>query len=76
MATRLKYMLLVLLLVTLGGGMLGCEPGYRHPWYGDPYYGSSWGRWGSTPWGSYGPYRYGDEQEWHHHHHHDHDDDD
>ena len=74
MTNRLKYMLLALLLITLGSGVLGCEPGYRHRWYGDPYYGSGWGRSGYGSWGAYGPYAYGGEHEWHHRHHHDYDD--
>jgi len=69
MASRLKSMLLALLLLTLGSGVLGCEPGYHHGWYGDPYYSSGWGRSGYGSWGAYEPYAYGGEHEWHHRHH-------
>jgi hypothetical protein len=67
MAPRLKNALLVLLLVSLGSGVLGCEPehrwGHEHRgWYGA--YGPGW----------YGaPYADGGYRRWHHH---DHDDDD
>ncbi len=71
MAPRLKNALLVLLLVSLGSGVLGCEPEHRwgherRGWYGA--YGPGW----------YGaPYADGGYHGWHHHHHeHDHDDDD
>jgi hypothetical protein len=86
MATRLKRMFLVLLVVCLGSGVLGCdpyEPHYRRGWYGSPsygsgggwygtpYYGSGGGRLWDTPWGTYG-----DERRWQHHHHdYDHDGD-
>ena len=69
MAPRLKNALLVLLLVSLGSGVLGCEPEHRwnherRGWYGA--YGPGW----------YGaPYADGGYHGWHHHHH-DHDDDD
>ena len=68
MATRLKHMLFVFLLVTLSSGVLGCDPGYHHRWYGEPYYGSDWGHPWYAPWGAYRPYTYRGEHEWHHDH--------
>ncbi len=59
MAILLKYLLLVLLLVS---GVMGCDPYHRYPYsgrdrYGTPYAGRGWGRpryeqpWRSYPYG-------------------------
>jgi hypothetical protein len=74
MSTRLKYLFLGLLFVMLGSGVLGCESGYHHGWYGDPYYSAGWGRSKTASWGAYEPYAYRDSYEGQHRHH-EHDDD-
>ncbi len=76
MATLLKNILLVLLLVS---GVVGCDSYHRYPYYGRDRYGfpydysPGWGRSRyEQPWRSYGPYR--EYRGWDHHGH-DRDDD-
>jgi hypothetical protein len=54
MTTNRKRLFFILLLVTLGTGVLGCGPGYYHH---HRYDGPGWG---------YGPYGDRDGRYWHH----------
>ncbi len=72
MAILLKYLLLILLLVS---GVMGCDPYHRSPYsgrdrYGTPYAGRGWGRPRyEQPWRLYSSGPYGEYRGWHHHEH-------